>query len=270
MEKVNRFYENINLADNELIVGDNVRGGELQFYGKNNKCIIEEGVDLSTSVIKFCGDNGVAYISSSTKAYLVDATIHDNCCLFIGKNNYFNGTLRMILSEGHDIIIGDGCIFSFGIWVRNADAHLVYDIKDCCRINHTRNVYIGDHVWIGQGAMILKGARVGSGSIIGAMSVVTGVVPSNTCYAGNPCKVVKRDVFWKGDCVHRWSKKKTEENEADMSNQFIYRGKGEIDNIDCLLKNCENGKDKLNIIENNILTKSESRFIIASSIEKKE
>ena len=265
MEVVKEIYKGIKLTNNELIVGDNIKGGEIQFYGVNNKCIIEDNVDLSTSNIKFYGDNAIAYISTSIKPYIIEASIHDNCCLFIGKNNYFNGTLRMILSEGHDIIIGDGGVFSFGIWMRNADAHLIYDANECYRINHSKNIYIGDHVWIGQNAMILKGTRVGSGSIIGAMSVITGKVPSNTCYAGNPGKMIKRDVFWRGDCVHRWNKKMTELNDIDMSGEFIYRGKSEIDEIDYLLNKYENGNDKINVIPDNIMKNSESRFFIPHS-----
>ena len=262
MEKVKENYKAIRLTDNEVHVGDNVKGGEIQFYGKHNKCVIEDNVDLSTSVIKFYGNNGIAYISTSTKPYLIDASVHDNCCLFIGKNNYFNGTLRMILSEGHDIIIGDGCVFSFGIRMRNADAHLIYDINECCRINPSKNIYIGDHVWVGQSAMILKGARVGSGSIIGAMSVITNKVPSNTCFAGNPSKMIRKNVFWRGDCVHTWDKETTKNNEVDTSSQFIFRGKGQISEIDQLLNMCENGNDKLNVINNDIIQSSASKFFI--------
>lgn len=80
MEKVKENYK-ARLTDNEVSAGDNVKGGEIQFYGKNNKCIIEDNVDLSTSIIKFYGDNGIAYISTSTKPYLIDASVHDNCCL---------------------------------------------------------------------------------------------------------------------------------------------------------------------------------------------
>ena len=55
---------------------------------------------------------------------------------------------------------------------------------------------IGEHVWVGKGTRILAGARIGDGSVIGAYSVLAGKIPNNCVAAGNPCTVVKRDIFW--------------------------------------------------------------------------
>lgn len=76
--------------------------------------------------------------------------------LYIGKNNYFNGKLNLILSERKHIVIGDDGLFSFGIWLRTADPHLIYSCETHERINPSKNILIGDHVWIGQGSLVLK------------------------------------------------------------------------------------------------------------------
>lgn len=56
----------------------------------------------------------------------------------------------------------------------------------------SRPIVIDDDVFIGMSALILKGSRIGRGSIIGAGSVVSGDVPPNVVYAGNPAQLVRR------------------------------------------------------------------------------
>lgn len=185
--------------------------------------------------------------------------------MFIGENNYFNGILYIIASEHSDIFIGANCLFSFGIWIRTADPHLIYDIASCERLNYSKSIFIGDHVWVGQNALILKGTKIGSGSVIGGMAVPHGKIPSNTCYVGNPAKEIQKDIFWRGDCVHRWSKEKTLEEIVDTSSEYIFRGKGSIEEIEQALNNCGNCNEKLNIINKMIINSKMSRFCINES-----
>ena len=121
---------------------------------------------------------------------------YSNTCIYIGRDNYFNGRATLIASERKNIIIGDDGLFSFGIYVRTADPHLLYSGETKERINESKSVLMGDHVWIGQGALLLKGSSIGSGSVIGGGAVVSGkAIPSNTVAAGNPAKVIKKKEF---------------------------------------------------------------------------
>jgi acetyltransferase-like isoleucine patch superfamily enzyme len=54
-------------------------------------------------------------------------------------------------------------------------------------------VSIGDHVWVGAGVTVL-GATIGDGSVVGAGSVVVSAVPSNVLVAGNPARVIGKNV----------------------------------------------------------------------------
>ena len=58
-------------------------------------------------------------------------------------------------------------------------------------------MYIGKNVWIGVGVTILKGVTIGDGAIIGAGSVVTKDIPAGCLAAGNPAKVIRKNVEWK-------------------------------------------------------------------------
>lgn len=55
-------------------------------------------------------------------------------------------------------------------------------------------ITIGDDCWIGQYVRICKGVSIGNGSVVAANSVVTKDVPANCIVAGNPARVVKRDI----------------------------------------------------------------------------
>ena len=50
---------------------------------------------------------------------------------------------------------------------------------------------LGKTIWIGERSLILKRSKIGNNSIIGAGSVVTGEIPPNSVYAGNPAKFIK-------------------------------------------------------------------------------
>lgn len=55
-------------------------------------------------------------------------------------------------------------------------------------------IVIGENCWIGENSRICKGVTIGDGSIVAANSIVTKDVPSNCIVAGNPAKVVKKNI----------------------------------------------------------------------------
>ncbi|MCO1456928.1 hypothetical protein L0Z10_14020 [Burkholderia multivorans] len=54
-------------------------------------------------------------------------------------------------------------------------------------------------MWIGSDVRVLKGVAIGAGSVIGTGSVVTRDVPERVVAAGNPARIVRRDVSWSHD-----------------------------------------------------------------------
>ena len=195
----------------------------ITFNGKNNILICEENVVLNDSNLIFNGNNSIIYLSSNYNQYKLFVNIFNNSILFIDENNYFNTKLYMILSEEKNVFIGKDCLFAHGIWIRLADPHLIYDMATMKRINLTEDIYIGDHVWIAQDVLLLKGTEIGSGSIIGAKSVMSNKkIESNTSWAGNPPQEIKRNIFFEGRVVHKYTKKETEESMYYNNDQWIY------------------------------------------------
>jgi len=56
------------------------------------------------------------------------------------------------------------------------------------------DTYIGNQCNIGYGTLILPGVKIGNNVIVGAGSVLTKGVPDNCIVAGNPAKIIKKDI----------------------------------------------------------------------------
>lgn len=117
-------------------------------------------------------------------------TFSPTSCIEICDNVDLNGT--SIVSRSKRVIIGEGTIIAPNVIIMDSDFHSIWPAENrTSGIENDKEVIIGKNVWIGIGAIILKGSVIGDNSIIGAGSVVTGKVPENVIYAGNPAKLIR-------------------------------------------------------------------------------
>lgn len=153
------------------------------FRGGNNKIRINKNVKTKSLKI-YCGNNANCEIGEGTE--IVEARIQVT-----------NGKVR----------IGKDCLFSIRVWIANHDHHHIFDAKTGKRINNPKDIEIGNHVWVGEGVSLLSGFSIGDNSIIGAMSISSSVFGSKVIIAGNPAKVIRKDILWSGDCTEefQWS-----------------------------------------------------------------
>jgi acetyltransferase-like isoleucine patch superfamily enzyme len=61
----------------------------------------------------------------------------------------------------------------------------------------TRPVVIEDKVWLCEGCLIMPGVRIGEGAIVGAYSFVATDVPAHSMVAGNPTRVIDKNILFK-------------------------------------------------------------------------
>ena len=116
------------------------------------------------------------------------------------ETDKINGELQLgkyiLISPGtsirsaQKIVIGDSTMIASDVTITDSDWHDIYDRTDY--VASPKEVIIQENVWIGEKSLILKGSKIGKNSIIGTGSVVSGEVPANVVFAGNPAKEIKK------------------------------------------------------------------------------
>jgi hypothetical protein len=92
------------------------------------------------------------------------------------------------------ISIASFCAVSWNVNILDGNMHEL--IVDGVPRPRARPVALGSYAWIGCGATII-GATIGAGAVVGAGSVVVSDVPEKTAVAGNPARVIRKDVAWR-------------------------------------------------------------------------
>ncbi|WP_026664789.1 acyltransferase [Butyrivibrio sp. FC2001] len=220
--------DNLNVieVDNKgnIIIGSfpSVYQSAIMWSGNNNVLYCEMGVDLKNSKITFNGNNSLIYLHANAPIVnSLDLSIFSDSVIHIGRRCRAKQVVRVIIGEKKHLFIGDDCLFSSGITIRNADGHMIYGIEDYNRVNSSKSIFMGDHVWVGQDVLMLKGTRIDSGSVIGGGSVISGkMVEHNSVWAGNPAMCVRSGVFWDVSFPNDFSKAelKNAENYGDFLN----------------------------------------------------
>lgn len=186
---------NVDDRGNKIVgCSPNIIDSNINFRGENNILYCDKNVNLNKSNLYFNGRNCLIYLG--TGGHKVNISLHNDSVCHCGNFTSYTNTLNIILSEHKHCFIGDGCIISTDVTIRNSDPHLIYTCNDGKRINLTKSVYIGDHVWIGQNIRILKGTSIDSGSILGAGSIVASKkIPHNSIWVGNPSRQIQGGYF---------------------------------------------------------------------------
>ena len=110
--------------------------------------------------------------------------------LIIGNNTGISNTTIISYEE---IMIGDNVFIGGGSKIYDTNFH---EISASERINNSGNIAsksisIGSGAFIGGHSIILKGSIVGINSVLAAGSVLSGKVPDNQIWGGNPSKFIK-------------------------------------------------------------------------------
>ena len=119
--------------------------------------------------------------------------IHQGALVEIGHGTYLNSRTQLVIRHG--LRIGQSCAISWECQFLDADFHqLSYEGQ---RTAGSQAIVLGDRVWIGSRVSVYKGSVIPSGCVVASNSVVKGVfTEENALLAGNPARVVKRNVHW--------------------------------------------------------------------------
>lgn len=152
-----------------------IRKCDISIRGNNNQLIIGNNVNIKGSTIEIDGEN-------------CSISINEDCV--IGERCYISCRERNI-----NITIGHSCMFSRNVKIMTSDGHDI--LLGSERINPAKNIHIGNNVWLADDVIILKGVIIDDNAIVGIRSLVTKNIPQKTVSAGNPAKVVKENITWR-------------------------------------------------------------------------
>ena len=187
--------------------GGGIKGLNIIIEGNNNTVEIEFPINFSKSLIKLKGNDNFFSIRT-TNANIPSCSFHliDAGVLKIGRNFTTMDSLFIVSRDNKKIEIGNNCLFSKNITIRNNDGHTITDKNTKKILNPSKDVYIGNNVWIGTNSVILKGAHISSNSVVGALSLVNKKFSEeNIIIAGNPAKKIRGNILWYKDCYTRYS-----------------------------------------------------------------
>lgn len=118
--------------------------------------------------------------------------VYDGGRLSFGSRTFINDYATITCFR--ELTIGSVCAIAWNANILDTNVHEI-SIEGAAR-PRSSPVQIGDHVWVGTGVTILSGTTIGDGAVIAAGSVVTSDVSASSLVAGNPAKLVQKEVTW--------------------------------------------------------------------------
>ncbi len=197
---------NIEDKNSQVFVKDKeYRAKFLLDFSKSQGCKVYLGKNIIGKIkIVFFGNDSTVYIGDNCKlTQLRVRSKQDNDFIAIGENVTTSGQNIWTSGSGSGnanpaIIIGDDCMFSNDIAIRNSDAHPIFDLESERQVNTPSGiVHIEPHVWIGEQVNILKSVTIGACSIVALGSTVTKDIPRFSIAKGIPAKAtIKNNLYW--------------------------------------------------------------------------
>ena len=182
----------------ELLPTETIEGLSIFIDGNDNNITLYKPFRFINSKILFnCQSSSVLIEQNSicNSLSILNNGGFANRNVSIGQNFGCWGCEILLNGRNNSVFIGKDCVFSKEIHILNGDGHPIF--VEGKRLPNPPHTYIGNHVWVGMGVYILKGVSIADNTIVGCGSVVTkSVNEQNTAIAGNPAKIIKRQVSW--------------------------------------------------------------------------
>jgi acetyltransferase-like isoleucine patch superfamily enzyme len=185
-----------------------LRGGKVSAkvninFGNTKGCRVFLGRNVRGNFsVFFKGCNSILYIGNDCNLSNVQIrSFQNDDFIVIGNQVTTTSTNVWISGNGSGkanpaIIIGDDCMISYDVVIRNSDAHPIYSLSTDEQVNEPIGiVHIEPHVWIGEQVSILKSVTIGACSIIALGSVVTRDIPRFSIASGVPAVAKKNRIY---------------------------------------------------------------------------
>lgn len=184
------------ISSNILNITRKLEKVKIKILGEGNYIEIKENTKLINCKIRVLGKNNSLMVEENCLIKNSDILLDtENSKIIIRKNTTIEG-VKIDSQEPYRIEIGEDCMISYNVEIRNTDSHKIIDVNTNQEINRGKPVIIGKHVWLGEGVRVLKGVTIGNGSIIGINTIVTKNITENVIAVGNPAKIIKENCRW--------------------------------------------------------------------------
>lgn len=180
--------------NNRIIAPSGLSNCFIQFLGSDSEVIIDTNANLKNTTIEM-RNNGRVVIGEKV-GFFGNIRVGYGSSMSIGSRTTSTNPVYVTIAESTSVTIGEDCMFATNNQIRTDDAHPIYDLDTGNRINHSKDIWLGDHVWVGYGATLFGGSKIGNGSVVGAFSVVRKQFPDNCIVAGVPAKIIRQNIFW--------------------------------------------------------------------------
>ncbi len=174
---------------------------------KNNTVKIELPQNHSKITINFQNVTNCLFDIKTTKYYIGDLFVHfgesSDMKIKIGKDVSIISANIFTNQGSSEIEIGEDCMLASNVKIVGGDGHQICDMTTGEIINaFAGKCRIGNHVWLGDDTRVMKKAVISDGSVLGANSVAAKKFDEpNVIIAGNPAKIIRRNILWKRDIV---------------------------------------------------------------------
>ncbi len=166
--------------------------GDFCQFNENTEVRVFDHASLKMGVHCTVGKN--SFISSARK-------------VFIGDRNWFGFNTFLVNERYGKIIIGNDCMFSNYVKFRSDSGHSLFDIdlKKDVNAMHKNEIEIRDFVWIGLDVIVLGDSVLEEGSVVGAGSLIKKEYPGHCVIAGNPARIIRKNILWDKSKNKDWS-----------------------------------------------------------------
>lgn len=178
------------------------KGQTFFICGNDNRIIVGERCKLELTSFFIRGHGNIIMVGNDCSAVLAEFHLQgDGNTIQIGQGTTMHGRgscpIHITADEGSGVYIDEDCMLAHSVQMRSTDSHSIVDLNGK-RLNPAKDIRIGRHCWLGMQSIILKGCILEPNTVVAAGSVCGGHTEriSNCILAGNPAKVVKRDVNW--------------------------------------------------------------------------
>jgi len=184
------FYNRDIIAHKRVIIKGvkNIHGGNTLTIGLGRSRFVHNG---DVTYLNIAGS--LTFEGNHTIGRGCRIDVAEGATVTIGAGGYLNVKTTIIISN--KLQIGKGCVISWNCQFLDDDFHqLNYE----GRVEKNSEIILGNNIWVGCGVEFYKGTVIADGCVIAAGSIVRSVISEPNCLvAGNPAKIIKRNVTWK-------------------------------------------------------------------------